>query len=159
MTPGTITVNSTQELPEYAGLVPQLEYNYKQYLSLENDANYIGPSNLLARLAISSAMQGEILPIAAPQPNASYSMDFVGPALSCHPEDSKLLSNFTYESTETGDPISYISWVPSSIYNATMTTPPGYGIINDTETLDVESTDRARIFVLALLSEPPTTPF
>jgi hypothetical protein len=153
VTPGTITVNSTQELPEYAGLVPQLEYNYTQYVSLENAVDYVGPSNLLARLAISSAMQGEILPIAAPQPNASYSMDFLGPALSCHPEDSKLLSNFTYQGTETGDPISYISWVPYSMYNATMTTPPGFGVINDTMTLDVESTDRARIFVLALLSD------
>jgi hypothetical protein len=88
-----------------------------------------------------------------PQANASYSMDFVGPALSCHPEDSKLLSNFTYQGTESGDPVSYISWVPSDQYNANMTTPPGYGAqTNDTITLDFISTDEARIFVLALLS-------
>ena len=67
VTPGTITVNSTVQTPEYAGLVPQLEYNFEQFAIIGGeDPTYEGPNAALSRLAISSAMQGDILPISAP---------------------------------------------------------------------------------------------
>ncbi len=57
-----------------------------------------GPTEMVSRIAFSSAMQDQIPLINPPQPNVSYTMNFFGPALSCHTENSTSLSNLAMKS-------------------------------------------------------------
>ena len=47
-----------------------------------------GPRSILARLSTATAASGQILPITPPFPNSSYSIQFVGPYVSCDTANS-----------------------------------------------------------------------
>lgn len=169
VTPGTITVSSTQQTPTTSGLVPQIEYDFSKFASQGCDRDggctYSGPTNDLARTVISSATQGQILAIAAPQPNASYSMSFLGPALSCHTANSTNLTAVFYNDTLSDEGVlQYLSWVPSAKYPNISIAPVQYGDGFDSvdlswegTTLDLLSTDSAKIFILGELGYANST--
>jgi len=119
---------------------------------------YMGPSNLVSHLGTSSAIQGQILQIPAPFPNASYTMTFPGPAISCSAGDpTMLIQHYKQFVNNPSNPLlAYISWVPSKLYS-NLSALPDYSSSSDgnwmDSTLDIFSTDSARIYVFVPLSQ------
>lgn len=146
ITPASITVVAHQELATTPSTPRQLYYDPNQYGSLQTlvRTDYVGPSTDTLRTAYGSAMTGQILPIPAAQPNMSYTLQFVGPALRCDPADASLIQEVydAYIDQLTGieDQYHYIAWVPTT-----------GGRLNLTETsdgLDLVSTDAAHIYII-----------
>jgi len=136
-------------------VVPQLDYGIStsQFAVLNGTKTYIGPSNLVSRLGTSSAIQGQILQMPAPFPNASYTMTFPGPAISCSARDPTMLIQYykRFVKANPGNPfLAYISWVPSKLYS-NLSVLPNYSSSSDgiwmDSTLDTFSTDSAQIYV------------
>jgi hypothetical protein len=48
-----------------------------------SDGGLEGPTGTLTRLVMSSTIQGSILQVPVPAPNASYTLDFIGPYIMC----------------------------------------------------------------------------
>lgn len=59
----------------------------------DNDFCFTGPSQKVERVAAAVAAQGQILPISAPAPNASWNLDFWAPALQCHDVEGVVRDN------------------------------------------------------------------
>ena len=76
-----------------------------------------GPSQPLQNLALAVMGLGQILPITAPAPNASWTLDFWGPTLQCNDvvatERDQIWTNIwnSYSSNDT-DAYAFLSWAP-----------------------------------------------
>lgn len=105
---------------------------------------YLGPSVNTLRVGYSCATGGEILNIPAPDSNATFTLQFHGPALRCDPADEGLISEVYQEYldrlTSIEDAYYYISWVPGLAGRANLT--------DANNTLDTVSTDAAHIYVI-----------
>jgi hypothetical protein len=78
---------------------------------------YNGPSIAVQRIVAAAAIQGNILPINAPKPNATWQLDFQGPSLRCAEVDSKIshamkadIANTTFSIEDCYTPTVYQSW-------------------------------------------------
>lgn len=93
---------------------------------------YNGPSQIVQHTAIGAAAQNQILPIEAPHPNSTWSMDFHGPALRCEPLSTDQQLKFTQniaqhvQGENCRSPPTYLAWFPrlfNESSNATYTEP------------------------------------
>ncbi|KAK1675767.1 hypothetical protein BDP55DRAFT_743996, partial [Colletotrichum godetiae] len=81
---------------------------------------YAGPSDGVRKAAISSLVSGSMVPMASACGNASWSLDFEGPALQCSAigPDDELRINITEIAKDwcfgAGQCYQYISWMPGS---------------------------------------------
>ena len=145
--PGSLTVfpqstNDTVSLP-----VRQLDFNYTNFGTFVGGGSY----HLLSypriyNLAFRTTSTGETIDIDSPghYQNASYHLDFSGPAIKCTPADEEFLNNLTYRyGAGSGRMIitRFFSWVP------TLSLDP-LPSEDATASLDLASEDAARIFVL-----------
>jgi hypothetical protein len=108
--------------------VPQYDFttfNYAEGLQYDSasgpltDWDWLGPSQPVQHLALAVMGLGQILPISPPAPNASWTLDFWGPALQCNhvtaEKRDKIWLNIwnSYNATTTGA-YAFLSWVPWS---------------------------------------------
>lgn len=111
--------------------VPQLDFStFKFAAGLEyassmgaasatSDWEWTGPSQPVQHIALAAMGFGQILPIAPPASNASWTLNFWGPALQCSdvalPERDKIWTSIwnSYNATTNGSHI-FLSWVPWS---------------------------------------------
>lgn len=137
VTPATLSVESAavQPPPSRMAPVPQFDYVNLDFLSAMKSSGatsgsqapnvteycYDGPGHLMERVATAVAAQGEILPIAAPAPNASWTLSYHGPALQCeHVTGEERLNIWRNVFAFTNDPVrcthsyGYISWDETS---------------------------------------------
>ena len=135
-------------------IVPQLDLHNKpgafgQFGTSPDDSRiFSGPTSDLIQLSLASAASASILSVNPPAPNASYTLDFHAPALSC-----KNATIGQYESLQTilynqsNFFVGYMSWTPDESAD-TISNPPNLND-NDWSTLDSgQDTDTgARIFV------------
>ncbi|KAI1743397.1 hypothetical protein F4680DRAFT_374515 [Xylaria scruposa] len=86
VTPSTLTVQLDQQpnASTISAPVPSIEYGrYGSFADWSHDTGWVSPSYRLSTLLSTVASGGSILPIAAPYPNSSYTLEFFGPTLSC----------------------------------------------------------------------------
>jgi hypothetical protein len=150
ITPATISVVPSQNVLAENNTPRQLFFDPKQYGNLQTEVrtDYLTPSPNTIKTAYGSALTGQILPIPAPQPNVTYTLDFTGPAVRCEPASSSLVTDvynaYMDQLTSIENQYHYISWVPtdsnsSKLPNLTGTTD---------KALDIVSTDAAHIYVI-----------
>ena len=127
--------------PTFATINPNLTHIVSEYYG---SSGFIGPSYLLTRLGLASALQGSVLPMPPPFINSTYSLEFTGPAVKCE----KLAQSpwdFGLEKT-------FVSWVPAPkddlAYKSALR---GAGL-----TLDA-TPEVMQIFAAVLPSKNPTT--
>lgn len=112
--------------------VPQLDFTSLNYaaglrydLATLNDDGlsnwaWTGPSQPVQHIALAVMGLGQILPITSPTSNASWTLDFWGPALQCNDVEpaqrDKIWTNIwnSYNSLTNIGPYSFLSWVPRS---------------------------------------------
>lgn len=80
---------------------------------------WTGPSQPLQHIALAVMGLGQILPINPPAPNASWTLDFWGPALQCNDvaatERDRIWTNiWNYYNDTSTDTHAFLSWVPRS---------------------------------------------
>lgn len=108
-----------------------LNLNFVSMLGEDPAFTYAGAAQLVQRIAAATATQGEILPIQPPALNASWSLQFWGPAIQC---------NNVSETQRTTILNSYVSYVESP---SSWILPPSYiswGIQNSTEAIPFNNT-------------------
>ena len=103
--------------------VPQFDFGSFKYAAGMKYYNtywqWSGPSQAIQYMASRVMAAGQVLPVTPPATNATWTLDFYGPALQCDdvPETKKdqILTNI-WNSYNVGDPASYgfLSWVPWS---------------------------------------------
>jgi hypothetical protein len=80
--------------------------------------SFAGASQPVQHVALAVMLLGQILPITPPAPNASWALNFWGPALQCNDaaaaEREKVWVNIWNTYNSTGEPYFYLSWVPWS---------------------------------------------
>jgi hypothetical protein len=97
---------------------------------------FLGPRTIISRLSMATATQGEILPIRPPFPNASYALDFYGPAVQCSQPNATVMKiihdlrlNFvqSFQGNLIEEANYYFAFVPdlSNLGNASA---PDYGV-------------------------------
>ncbi|KAH6853082.1 hypothetical protein B0I37DRAFT_358519 [Chaetomium sp. MPI-CAGE-AT-0009] len=86
-------------------------------------SRYNRPATSISRLVANVASSGTILPIRAPFPNSSYSLDFYGPSISCVRADPILEQRVTNMTKMSSLAYVYIGFVPD---------PPDSRLLNDT---------------------------
>jgi len=125
LTPATLSLRLTRVMPHPFALtsVPELDFVDKVGDFAETSTylpslyTYRGPSSQVRRLAAATAANGDILAIQPPSLNASWSLNFWGPALHCNNvsgvDRTDILENIGSWSEEHLTPISYtyLSWV------------------------------------------------
>lgn len=78
--------------------------------SSQNDV-YNGPKPSLSRLAMTVLLTGDILPISAPV-NASYTLEFYGPSISCEAANETLLQTLNLDPGAPGNTTDFLATVP-----------------------------------------------
>ena len=153
ITPGSITVVSRAYQDLTYLKVPQLNVNYSTWVEGGIDNPSWG-APALHSIAMASASLGEILPIRFNYTNATYHLEFNGPAIQCYNADIAKTLNIsdtlaiTLKHGEMGgynnSYYSYYSWVASeNIWN-----PDTIHCGNDRNNLDTASPDRARLYIM-----------
>lgn len=124
LTPATLTVKAAVARNVIVGPVPSISFTSRAFARLTDGTRtttYSGPSDGVSRAAISSLISGTIIPMASIYGNASWSLDFEGPALQCSALslDDEFRINVTKSAREicssSGYCYRYISWMPESI--------------------------------------------
>ena len=92
-TPAMLSIRTDKIIltPSQMVHVPRINFDVTKFTSLSN-TKYSGYSTLVKGLVITTCMSGTINPFIAPASNASWSLDFYGPSLSCAPVDTLLYS-------------------------------------------------------------------
>ncbi|KAI0413497.1 hypothetical protein F5X98DRAFT_284745 [Xylaria grammica] len=138
--PATLTIDSvsttSHKLQDIAGInfatgpLARVVYATETQDGLwSTEADYEGSSQPLVRLALATALQGEIPNIPSPGVNSSYQLNFQAPSVRCKPTSKDILKGFDAAMGpgcrfpgETGTPNSnygcinyynYLAWVPS----------------------------------------------
>jgi hypothetical protein len=153
ITPAAINVVTRDNILNMERDPPQLYFDPSHYASMQTETNgdYVDPSADTLRTAFGSAMTGQIRGIAQESPNMTYTLDFLGPALSCAPADAGFIKG-VYDSYMSdlgpqGNKWTYLSWVPSErggVNSSNLTT-----VIKEImPTLDVVSPDAAHIYII-----------
>ncbi len=127
-------------------------------------SDYSRPATSISRLVANVASSGTILPILAPFPNSSYSLDFYGPSISCVRADPILEEKVTNRTRKDSLAYVYIGFVPdpldrrslndttSDILNGVNMTLLSASKISQLITFDeLGSTGHARLFIWTYL--------
>ncbi|KAK1546132.1 hypothetical protein CPAR01_00099 [Colletotrichum paranaense] len=122
LTPATLTVKAAVARGIIVGPISSISFTSEAFARLTDGTRtttYSGPSDGVRRAAISSLISGTIIPMASIYGNASWNLDFEGPALQCSAldADDELRINVTKSATERcsdGYCYRYISWMPES---------------------------------------------
>ncbi|KAF2715845.1 hypothetical protein K431DRAFT_308282 [Polychaeton citri CBS 116435] len=140
ITPATLSVEMAPASPPSTDMlnVPNLDFRSFRFLAempsrafrpdFDTDPVsywYNGPSQLVERVATAVASLGQILPIAHPagRSNASYTLDFHGPALSCQAMESgqsidvqQQIVDYAFSKPQyCGSPYGYLAWTSSRL--------------------------------------------
>lgn len=106
--------------------VPKFEFGSFKYAAgmgfYNNYWLWSGQSQAIQHMASRVMAAGQVLPVTPPAPNATWTLDFWGPALQCNdvPEtkSDEIFTNIwnSYDVDDSGDPALYgfLSWVPWS---------------------------------------------
>jgi hypothetical protein len=151
VTPAAINVVGREDSTTSLGSPAQLYLDPLAYGNLNTVAvaRYIGPSPDTLRTAYGSAMTGRVLDIPQTQPNMTYNLSFIAPALRCDHGDDALISqvNASYHRHLMGieNEYHYIAWAPTDAEDrGNLSFATGENI----ETLDTVSTDGAHLFII-----------
>ena len=122
--------------------VPQLSFEDPTHYAISTKQGDFESANIIvSRLTQASAIQGEILPIPAPFPNSSYTLDFNGPGLSCSNVDSSAKQTFQTGILQSGSQPLYMSWAGPAFPDLDT-----FGIMDPT-ILDLSSNDSSKVYV------------
>ena len=172
VTPATLTIQPASRLNETTvySLLPSIEYDSsvsRRWAEVDEILDSIGSSFPIIRLVSSVASRGSILPISAPYPNCTYSIEFFGPSVSCgdptvgNASFSDGVRDIINHFNGGGSTINYIMFVPCCVnktadaalhaLNQTLLAADAQSTVNMYDlplpTLDVVSPDRARFFI------------
>lgn len=124
ITPATLSVKASEALTTTMAKVPQFDFvslNFNAGLTYSGNYSYMGPGNLVQRIATAVSVSGEISSIQAPALNSSWELDFYGPSLECNhvtgQERTDIWNNtFNYLNGYPNcyNSYGYISWAQSS---------------------------------------------
>lgn len=141
--------------------VPQLSYNASTWAvhgPISSDLTFWSASTDMQRAGFAAAVTGQVVGALHTYANQTYSLDFNAPAIQCAAANdtvqaaAKELFNF---SDGSGGRLAYYSWVggdvhdPQSQVNASSSS--GTSTDSNWQSLDMVSTDAARIFILSTL--------
>ncbi|KAL4872318.1 hypothetical protein BDV12DRAFT_193756 [Aspergillus spectabilis] len=82
ITPSTLSVQSRLGSTISERPMPNIIYEFSRY-GTQSEGGPGGPASILTRQIMSSVVQGSVLRIPAPAPNASYTLDFIAPYVQC----------------------------------------------------------------------------
>ena len=103
------------------------------------------------RTAFGSAMTGQILPVSQAQPNMSYTLQFLAPALRCGPADETIVSDMLDVNVQMYIGIEnryhYISWVPPAADDP-VNISRSLQRTDRLDTIDLYSPDVAHIYII-----------
>ncbi|KAK5681585.1 hypothetical protein LTS10_006118 [Elasticomyces elasticus] len=140
VTPATLSVHSAPvtPTPSKAVYVPNLDLRSLAFSATiagtglsdgQTQYTYNGPSLAVQRVVGATALQGSILPISAPNPNATWTSTFTGPSLRCSSvQDDDMdkikrnIANHTFTSKNCYTPPVYLSWLEA---DSTLPFPSG----------------------------------
>lgn len=132
--PATISVENTPEILTSMLQVPQFDFASLNYVApLYTDASingtflwdWNGPSQSVQHIALAVMGLGQILPVSSPASNATWTLDFWGPALDCNDVAKKNRDRTwiniwnSYNGSNTG-PYAFLSWVPWSYLDGSL---------------------------------------
>jgi hypothetical protein len=104
VTPSTLVVvpSGIPNVTSVEAALPVMNYSayqlWAQWTST-GGGGYAAPTRRISRLTAAVAAQGAILPVAAPFPNSSYTLEFYGPSLRCGPPSNATLARAIANST------------------------------------------------------------
>ncbi|KAJ9157975.1 hypothetical protein NKR23_g422 [Pleurostoma richardsiae] len=128
ITPSTLTIQSVLLKTTASIRTPRVDFTSMNFASISRNSSapiwpdfqmsYLGPQFHVQKSVQGSLVSGAIMPIAPPGPNSTWSLDFLGPALSCKAMGNseslrndiitKLYSDLDFGETQ------YLSWVPAN---------------------------------------------
>ncbi|KAL3458470.1 hypothetical protein BJX64DRAFT_224225 [Aspergillus heterothallicus] len=82
ITPSTLSVQNANGTSIVQQSIPVIDFGRSKYITM-TQGGVDGPTGSLTRLVMSSTIQGSILQVPVPAPNASYTLDFIGPYIQC----------------------------------------------------------------------------
>lgn len=82
VTPSTLSVTSDVGSYVLEQPIPDVIYDFSRYKTL-SEGGVGEPTNSITRQVMSSVIQGSLLQVQAPGPNASYTLDFIAPNFQC----------------------------------------------------------------------------
>lgn len=92
-----------------------------QVTGLDTFCVYEGPGYPVTKVVAATAAQGVILPFSASHPNSSWSVDFFGPAIRCHPVKTALKASILTQLNHVSSPplaqaknLIYLGWTPNN---------------------------------------------
>lgn len=100
--------------------VPQVDFKTMNFASVVKqqssspDYRYNGPQYSVQAAVAASMTGSKILELEAPAPNATWSLEFHGPALLCSNVDAELYTNMTNNIVSCDTSYGYIAWTSSS---------------------------------------------
>lgn len=146
ITPATLSIKISSEtnVTTIDGYIPKIDYDRAlKFGAWRKEDIGITMSFQVFKVLQPVATLGTILPIAAPFPNSSYSLDFYGPALSCDTPKSVVLRRgiekiLNDSSPETGGHFNYLGFVPVPFLdiNSTADSEEAYAFEGLTDVLD-----------------------
>jgi hypothetical protein len=139
VTPGTLTTRIAYETSSLITRPPQLSLDankYTVYVSTQHGQpieDVRGPQSAVMAVTVASAAQQVILPIKPPQPNSSYDLRFIGPAIRCTEPPQSNMTTFRHALAEATNNqfgnadggtlgLVYNAWAPG-LYHEDLATP------------------------------------
>jgi hypothetical protein len=127
VTPGTLTTRIAYETSSLITRPPQLSLDANKYAVYVRAGLYLalediqGPQSAVMAVTVASTAQQVILPIKPPQPNSSYDLRFVGPAIRCTEPPQSNMTTFQHvlaEATNNDFFRNTVEGTLSLVYNA-----------------------------------------
>lgn len=146
--PGSLTVSPVSlTITNHSRQVPQPDYNETLFGNIPIGPGFATEPRIYA-LAYRAASAAQPVPMTPLYPNASFTLDFYGPAVRCAPStDAASIRNISITFSPTlgsGGGIAFASWVGAT-NNSQWTRSDGY---EDESTLDLNSPDASRITIV-----------
>ncbi|KAL5336846.1 hypothetical protein BJX70DRAFT_260929 [Aspergillus crustosus] len=155
ITPSTLSVQSANGSYLLERPMPNIIYDFDKY-GTQSEGGVGGPANMLTRQIMSSVIQGSVLRIPAPAPNASYTLDFIAPYVQCQNASdyvNRTVNEYLWEHSRLRD--NYISFTTSG----NLTDDLRYLLSGNSDNLwywhDVNATEDAGKLILAAYDQPP----
>ncbi|PVH94144.1 hypothetical protein DM02DRAFT_693815 [Periconia macrospinosa] len=145
VTPGSLSVLPMRTTTPMMLQVPQPLYDLTNYGYVSAGGSYVVTiDERVLKLAYATASTAQPVSLQPTHPNETYHLQFNGPAVKCGPANDSFIHNISslYGGYSAGNKILYKSWVPGS---------EGDHRGPKTETLDYNSRDGARLFVMTNL--------
>jgi len=142
--------------------IPQLSYNESTWAvhgPISSDLTFWSASTDMQRAGFAAAVTGQVVGALHTYANQTYALDFNAPAIQCSAANdtvqaaAKEFFNFSYESG--GQHLAFYSWVGGDVHDVqsqvNASSSSGTGTDSNWQSLDMVSTDAARIFILSTL--------